>query len=79
MNHQAKIKRRASKFEDRYEDVQNYRVLHKEFENIQGMVKELKQPRLKRSKSFDLKDTNSWFFDFENLDEDDDDNNVDEE
>jgi len=74
MNHQAKIKRRASKFEDRYEDVQNYRVLHKEFENIQGMVKELKQPRLKRSKSFDLKDTNSWFFDFENLDEDDDDN-----
>jgi hypothetical protein len=75
--HQEKISRRAAKFEDRYEDVLKYRNLHKEFENIQDKVKTTRKTRLKRSRSFDLSDTNTWFFDFEKLeDENAEDDNV---
>jgi hypothetical protein len=71
MKHQEKINRRASKFEDRYDDVRTYRNLHKEFENIQSHVRKTQPTRLKRSRSFDLKDAKCWFFDFHTLDDDD--------
>lgn len=78
MKHQEKIKLRASKFEDRYDDVRTYRILHKEFEDIQSHVRRTQPTRLKRSRSFDLKDATCWYFDFHTLDDDevDDDKSV---
>lgn len=83
---QDKAKRRATKLEDRYEDVVGYRKLWNEYENIQETVRTTpnhKSKPLRRTRSFDLKNTTSWYFDFQSLDgldgddDDDDDNDFD--
>ena len=64
--------RRLQKLEDRLKDVQSYRKLFKEFEHIQDAVSVSSQQsegdamtRLHRTDSFDLKESSSWYFDFE--------------
>lgn len=72
--HATKQSKRLKKLEDRFQDVQMYRQLVKEFEEIQDTLSVNSQhsqrdgPRLKRSDSFDLKDTSSWYFDFHAVD-----------
>ena len=72
--HATKQSKRLQKLEDRFQDVQVYRKLVKEFEEIQDTLSVNSQqsqrdgPRLKRTDSFDLKDTNSWYFDFHAVD-----------
>ena len=59
----------AAKLEDRYQDVQGYKKLWENFSEIQDKVANSSPPRLKRSNSFDLHDTSSWFVDFQSCDE----------
>jgi hypothetical protein len=72
--HATKQSKRLQKLEDRFQDVQKYRQLVKEFEEIQDTLSvnsQLSQRdglRLKRSDSFDLRDTGSWYFDFHAVD-----------
>jgi len=70
---QERKKARIAKLEDRYDDVRGYNHLWQNFQEIRGRA-ETKEPAnktLKRSNSFDLHDTDSWFFDFQSFDEED--------
>lgn len=66
-----KQSKRLQKLEDRFIDVQSYRKLIKDFEEIQETVSVHSQQsgggatRLHRTDSFDLKETSSWYFDFD--------------
>ena len=72
-----KHKSRKAKLEDRLGDVKGYRDLWSEYEEIEQQVKESSDtegpasaPSKKhtRSKSLDLKEPNTWYFDFQQLD-----------
>lgn len=68
---QARKRQQAAKLEDRYQDVEGYNKLWKNFSDIQSKVEDRSPPPLKRSDSFDLKDTDTWFFDFQSCEADD--------
>lgn len=68
---QERKKARIAKLEDRYEDVRGYNSLWQDYQEIKGQTERAIVPKLKRSNSFDLHDTDSWFFDFQSFDEED--------
>ena len=69
---QERRKQKLAKLEDRYEDVRGYNSLWENFEEIRSQADEIPPtPKLERSDSFDLHDTNTWFFDFQSFDEED--------
>lgn len=71
---QERKKARIAKLEDRYEDVRGYNSLWQDYQEIQGQTERAtsdEPSKLKRSDSFDLHDTDSWFFDFQSFDEED--------
>ena len=67
---QERKKARIAKLEDRYEDVRGYNNLWQNFEEIRSTA-ETMPPKLKRSNSFDLHNSGTWFFDFQSFDEED--------
>ena len=75
--HESRQAKRHQKFEERYDEVQASRKLMKEFEELQEtasvhsqtMSEQQRQPsRMKRTDSFDLSHTDSWYFDFHSVD-----------
>ena len=74
---QERKRRRAAKLEDRYKDVQGYKNLWTKFEQIQTSVDSApsspsgKRKTRKRSNSFDLQNSGTWFIDFNSFDEED--------
>lgn len=72
---QERKKARIAKLEDRYQDVRGYNTLWQDFEEIRGRAETTvppdAAPTLKRSNSFDLHNTGTWFFDFQSFDEED--------
>jgi hypothetical protein len=78
-----KHKSRKAKLEDRLGDVKGYRNLWSEYEEIEQRVKESSDTegpasatakKHTRNKSLDLKQPNTWYFDFQQLDPTKDDN-----
>lgn len=73
-NKVAWTQRRQEKVEDRYKDVNGYRNLWQEYEQIQELVQdnspEIEQiPKVSTELSLNLQDPESWFFDFHALDQ----------
>jgi hypothetical protein len=65
--------KRIQKLEDRLQDMQVYKRLLREFEELQETISVNSQQNqdltiLTKSASFDLKETESWFYDFQSVD-----------
>jgi hypothetical protein len=73
--HEVKVNQRQKKLEDRYEDVHKSRTMYKDFVDMQDTVSVASAATDRSTNSFDLKDTNAWYYDFGSVvgsDEDDD-------